>query len=157
MEKSVTEKTQIKKMRTKKELTIESKSESQIEKIEWLIDAIQATGLDEFMEYIRSPWKMFWPNLFAGIVRGFGAVIGATIVIAMIGWFLSTLIDIPLIGKSLEPYVETVQNEFNKFTEATNYRSNFERMESTLNSIDATLAEQNARAIRERESLLPQN
>ena len=84
-------------------------------------------------------------------------MIGATIVIAIIGWFLSTLIDIPLIGKSLEPYVETVQNEFNKFTEATNYRPNFERMESTLNSIDATLAEQNARDIRERESLLPQN
>ena len=65
MEKSVTEQTQIKKMRTKKEKTIESLSQSEILKIEGLIDAIESTGLDEFMEYIRSPWKMLWPNFVA--------------------------------------------------------------------------------------------
>lgn len=91
------------------------------------------------MEYIRSPWKMLWPNFVAGIARGFGALVGATIVIAMIGWILSTLIDLPLIGKKIEPYIHDVQQEFQKFTEATNYRQNFERMEQTLNSIDATL------------------
>ncbi len=65
MEKSVTEQTQTKKMRTKKEKSIESLSQSEILKIEGLIDAIEATGLDEFMEYIRSPWKMLWPNFVA--------------------------------------------------------------------------------------------
>ena len=139
MEKSVTEQAQIKKMRTKKEKTIESLSESEILKIEWLIDAIESTGLDEFMEYIRSPWKMLWPNFVAGVARGFGALVGVTIVIAIIGWTLSLLIDLPLIGSRIEPYVEQVQTEFNKYTEATNYRPNFERMESTLQSIDTSL------------------
>lgn len=148
MEKSVTEKTQIKKMSAKKEKTIEALSLYQIEQVEGLIDAIESAGIDEFIEYIRSPWKMLWPNFIAGVARGFGALVGATIVIALIGWILATIIDLPLIGKKIEPYVEKVQTEFSKYTEANNYRANFERMEATLNSIDASIAEQNARAER---------
>lgn len=107
--------------------------------LEWLVSALEASGLDEFMEYIRSPWKMLWPNFVAGVARGFWALVGVTIVITIIWWILSWLIDIPLIGKKLEPYVEYVQTEFKKYTEATNYRDNFERMEATLNSIDQSL------------------
>ena len=135
-------------MSAKKEKTIEALSEYRIEQIEGLIDAIEGAGIDEFMEYIRSPWKMLWPNFVAGIARGFWALVGATIVIALIGWILSTIIDLPLIGKKLEPYVEKVQTEFTKYTEANNYRANFERIEATLNSIDTSLAEQNLRAER---------
>lgn len=82
---------------------------------------------------------MLWPNFVAGVARGFWALVGVTIVITIIWWILSWLIDIPLIGKKLEPYVEYVQTEFKKYTEATNYRDNFERMEATLNSIDQSL------------------
>lgn len=139
MEKSVKEQTQIKKMPAKREKKIESLPAKERDQIEWLIDAIEAAWIDEFIEYIRSPWKMLWPNFIAWVARGFGALVGATIVIALIWWLLSSLIDIPLIGKKIEPYVEQVQTEFKKYTEATNYRENFERMESTLNSIDDTL------------------
>lgn len=145
MEKSVAEKTQIQKMPNKSEEVIESMSEPKIERVEWLIDAIEAIGLEEFMEYIRSPWKMLWPNFVAGVARGFGALVGATIVIALVGWILATIIDLPLIGKRLEPYVQKIQWEFSKFTEATNYRPNFERIETSLQSIDRKMAEQNAR------------
>jgi Domain of unknown function (DUF5665) len=146
LEKSVSEHKVIKKMSTKKEKSIEALSIYQIDRIEWLIDAIGSAGLDEFMDYIRSPWKMLWPNFVAGVARGFGALVGATIVIALVGWTLSTLIDLPLIGKKLEPYVEQVQNEFNKYTESMNYKPHFDRMESTLNSIDETLQRQEVRS-----------
>jgi Domain of unknown function (DUF5665) len=139
MEKDIREQAQIKKMRTKKEKTIQSMSEAEILKIEWLIDAIESTGLDEFMEYIRSPWKMLWPNFVAGVARGFGALVGVTIVIGIIGWTFSLLIDLPLIGSRIEPYIHQIQTEFSKYTEATNYRPNFERMEQTLLSIDTSL------------------
>ncbi len=145
MEKSVTEKTQIKKMRNRKEVVIESMDEDKIERVEGLIDAVEAAWLEEFMEYIRSPWKMLWPNFVAWIARGFWALVGATIVIALVGWILSTIIDLPLIGKKLEPYVEKVQSEFSRFTEATNYRPHFERIEETLNAIDRKIGEQNTR------------
>lgn len=143
-------------MRTKKEVTIEAMAEYKIEKVEWLIDAIEAAWLEEFMEYIRSPWKMLWPNIIAGVARGFWALVWATLVIALVGWLLSTIIDLPLIGKRLEPYVHNIQSEFSKFTEANNYRPNFDRIEKTLNSIDATLAQENARITREKEALQSQ-
>jgi hypothetical protein len=95
------------------------------------------------MEYIRSPWKMLWPNFVAGIARGFGALVGVTIVITLIGWFLSTLIDIPLIGKKMEPYIESVRYEFNKYTEATNYKANFENIEVLLTDIKTELKTSN--------------
>lgn len=49
------------------------------------------------------------------------------------------LIDLPLIGKKLEPYVEQVQTEFKKYTEATNYKENFENIEITLKEIKSEL------------------
>lgn len=139
MERNLSEKTQLKRMPTKKRAVIEKKAAKEVDTIEGLIDAIEAAGLDEFMAYIRSPWKMLWPNFVAWVARGFWALVGATIVIALIGWFLSTLIDIPLIGKKLEPYVQQVQTEFKKYTESTNYKDNFQNIESTLKDIKIEL------------------
>jgi hypothetical protein len=125
----------IKKMPNKRQAMINKMPASEREQVEWLVDAIEAVGLDEFMEYIRSPWKMLWPNFVAWVARGFGALVGATIVIALIWWTLTILIDLPLIWQKLEPYVVEVQTEFKKYTEATNYKENFERMEAILQEI----------------------
>lgn len=40
-------------------------------------------GLDEFVAYLRSPWRIIWANLLAGIFRGLGFVLGATVVLAI--------------------------------------------------------------------------
>ena len=128
MEKSIQEEQEIKKMPNKRAAIIKKLPKEEQEKVEWLIDAIEATWLDEFMEYIRSPWKMLWPNFVAGVARGFGALVWATIVIGLIGWTLAVIIDLPLIGRLLEPYVHDVETEFKKYTESTNYKPNFENM-----------------------------
>ncbi len=52
------------------------------------------------------------------------------------------MISLPLIGKWVSPYVEQVQYEFRKYTEATNYKDNFDRMEATLKDIKTELQEQ---------------
>ena len=75
MEKSVNEQQQIKKLPNKRAKAIKKLPKDKIDKIEGLIDAVQAAGIEEFMEYIRSPWKMLWPNFIAGIARGFGALV----------------------------------------------------------------------------------
>ena len=132
MEKSVQEEQQIKKMPTKKATMIKKLPKKQQEEVEGLIDAIGAVWLEEFIDYIRSPWKMLWPNFIAWVARGFGALVGATIVIGLIGWSLTVIIDLPLIGQRLEPYVTHIQTEFKKYTEATNYKNNFDNMEKVL-------------------------
>lgn len=139
METNLNQEKQIKKMPTKRKKKIDSLTNVDRKDIEWLLNALQAAGLDEFMEYIRSPWRMLWPNFVAWVARWFWALVGVTIVITIIWWILSSIIDLPLIGKKLEPYVELVQTEFKKYTEATNYRDNFDRMEDHLESIDKSL------------------
>lgn len=51
------------------------------------------------------------------------------------------MIDLPLIGEQLEPYVEKVQTEFDKYREATNYKSDVARIESELKEIKEILRE----------------
>lgn len=56
--------------------------------------------------------------------------------IGIVGWSLSVMIDLPLIGRKIEPYVTHVQTEFKKYTETTNYKQNFENMEKILTEIN---------------------
>lgn len=135
MEKNIADKEMIEKMPTKKAKIIKKMPKERQEQVEWIIDAIWAVGLEEFIEYIRSPWKMLWPNFIAGVARWFGALVGATIVIGIIGWSLAALIDLPLIGQKLEPYVSQFQWEFRKYTETTNYNQKFDAMEKLLTEI----------------------
>lgn len=118
-------------------------TESEKKDLERLIVAIESSGLDEFMEYIRSPWKMLWPNFVAGVARGIGALIGAALVIAIIGWVLTQMISLPLIGAKLEPYVTEIQEEITKYTESTNYSKNFQNLEKTMLEIRDELKKQN--------------
>lgn len=117
----------------------------QIKNLENLVEAINSAGLEEFTEYIRSPWRMLWPNFIAGVARGIGTLIGAAVVIAIIGWFLARLINLPLIGKELEPYVNKIQGEIKKYTESTNYNDNFNEMQRLLQEIRDEMKMQNAR------------
>jgi hypothetical protein len=48
----------------------------------------------------------------------------------------SLTIDLPLIGKKLEPYVIKAQNEFNRYIDQTNYTDEFRALESTLDQIE---------------------
>jgi hypothetical protein len=65
MEKSIQDEEIIQKMPNKKRVIIAKMPKSEREQVEGLVDAIGAIGLEEFMEYIRSPWKMLWPNFVA--------------------------------------------------------------------------------------------
>jgi hypothetical protein len=59
-----------------------------------------------------------------------------TLVIAGIGWVFAVTIDLPLIGKRLEPYIVKVQNEMNKYIEQTNYNDDFRNLNATLKAIE---------------------
>lgn len=124
---------------TSKKTTKTTKAPITDKEREQVIKALESTGLDEFMEYIRSPWRMLWPNFVAGIARGIGALVGAALVIALIGWLLTRLISLPLIGQSLEPYVREVQNEITKYTEATNYKNEFMEMQRLMREMNEHL------------------
>lgn len=136
MEKSVKEKKQINKMPTQRKQKIEILTEREVDRLEGLIDAIQAAWVDEFIEYIRSPWKMLWPNFIAWVARGFWALVWVTLVLAAIWWMFAITIDLPLIGKRLEPYVLKAQNDLNRYIDQTNYSDEFRSLDKTLKAIE---------------------
>ena len=69
METKIPQEKHIKKMSTERKKKITTLTSEERMELEGLVNALQAAGIDEFMEYIRSPWKMLWPNFVAGVAR----------------------------------------------------------------------------------------
>ncbi|HRQ86573.1 MAG TPA: DUF5665 domain-containing protein [Candidatus Saccharibacteria bacterium] len=64
-----------------------------------------------FYDMSRSPAKIYWINFFRGIFFGFGSVLGGTLVIAIVLWLLSWLVDLPGgVGDFIKYLVDQVQN-----------------------------------------------
>ena len=61
----------------------------------------ELTEFVEFVRYLRSPWRIIWNNLLAGIFRGLGFLLGATVVLATIIYVLVTIIgSLPIVGQT---------------------------------------------------------
>jgi hypothetical protein len=68
-------------------------------------------GFEEFVAYMRNPWRIIWANLLAGIFRGLGFVIGATVVLAITVWILVRVLgNLPIVGEWFQNVGEFVQN-----------------------------------------------
>lgn len=67
-----------------------------------LIMALRDQGFQEFVQYLHSPWRIMWTNLLAGVFRGLGILIGMTMIVGLIVWALTKMIDFPIIGNYLE-------------------------------------------------------
>lgn len=50
-------------------------------------------------------------SFIKGVLAGFGGVIGATIVIALVIWVLSLFSEVPLIGRFVESIEQTVNSQ----------------------------------------------
>ena len=93
--------------------------------------------LERFVQYTSNPWRIMWINFVAGIFRGLGALIGASVVIAIIVWLASVFVDVPLIGE----YAAQAKLMIEGFVEQTNYSDEFDRMGDSLERIEQRLEE----------------
>lgn len=63
-----------------------------------------------FYDLNRSKSQIYWTNFFRGIFFGVGSVIGGTLIIALVLWVLSWLVDIPGgVGDFVKFIVDTVR------------------------------------------------
>ncbi|MDP3975513.1 MAG: DUF5665 domain-containing protein, partial [bacterium] len=63
------------------------------------VQALETSGFKEYVDYMGRPWRTFWMNLLLGIARGLGFVIGATVVVAIVVWIISSILaNIPIVG-----------------------------------------------------------
>ena len=76
----------------------------------WGKDAFKKHQVDEFHDYLSSPWRIMWANFLAGTMRGLGFLLGAALVIALMGFILKEVLsNIPMVGdffKALNEWIE---------------------------------------------------
>jgi len=99
---------------------------------------LAAEAMEYFIQYVSSPWRIVWVNFLAGIFRGLGALIGASIVLALIIWVLTLLVDVPLVGQ----YAQEVKATVNGYVKETNYNDDFDRIGDTLERIEEGLSKE---------------
>jgi len=80
-----------------------SKSETKTER------ATELLSLDAALELIQDRRKLFWLNFKAGFVRGFAGALGAVIALVIIGYLVSNLGGVPIIGDFVKDIGEAAQ------------------------------------------------
>lgn len=113
----------------KKKKSDTKEKKKQLKKV---IKNIESVGLADYIQYLQSPFKIFWTNLLAGIARGFGIVVGMSVVVGLVIWILARLVHFPLVGE----YFQKMTDEINTYVESTNYQEEFESMQQTLENIE---------------------
>lgn len=82
-----------------------------------LVCHLESMRIAEYMELLERPGKLILINLIAGIARGLGIAIGASVVFAMILNLLHQLIllNIPGIGNFIADIIHIVEIRNGKF------------------------------------------
>lgn len=96
-----------------------------------MIKAFEAAGIIDYLQYLRSGKRLMWINFKAGVARGLGITVGATLVLGVAIWILAKLVDLPIIGE----YFEQVMLYINEYAESTNYNAEFTEMIGLLREI----------------------
>lgn len=89
---------------TSKNISASKKQKIDHEQLGRMIASIYETG------YIDRN-QMYKMSFLKGIMAGFGGVVGATIVVALVLWILSVFVDVPLIGPILDSVQNTLQTD----------------------------------------------
>lgn len=96
-----------------------------------LIKAFEAAGVIDYLQYLQSSRTLLWTNFKAGVAKGFGITIGATVVIGLLIWLLAQLVSLPFVGE----YFEQAEHLIEDYAEKTNYNDEFEEMIILLQEI----------------------
>lgn len=78
--------------------------------IKGLIKALESTGFKEYVQYIKSPWRIIMMSFVGGVFRGLGILVGMTIMVSVLIWFITQLVDFPLIGQYFENLLKVIEN-----------------------------------------------
>lgn len=84
----------------KEELKIDHEVLKAEKKIDKVLDSLTKSGIKEYWTYLSSPKRVFMTNLLAGIARGFGIVLGATVVVSVVVFVIGKILSgIPIVGE----------------------------------------------------------
>ena len=83
-----------------------------LNKLEELSERIEGITIAEYVEMIRSPRRMIFINFVAGLARGFGIAMGATLLGAIFLFVLFRVaqLNLPVIGRYIAELVVIVNS-----------------------------------------------
>ncbi len=65
---------------------------------------------DLFYDFNRSRAQVYWMNFTRGIFFGFGTILGGTVLVALIVWFLGQFVGFPYVGDYIRHIVNAMQH-----------------------------------------------
>jgi len=73
---------------------------------------LEDSSVAEYVEFMRNPRRVIWSNFLAGMARGFGIAIVASVLTALFLYALSVVIslNIPIIGNLIAKIVKIVKD-----------------------------------------------
>lgn len=79
--------------------------------LEKLVHHLESLRIAEYMDLLERPAKLILINFIAGLARGLGIAVGATVVFAILLNFLHSLIllNLPVIGNLIAEIVHIVE------------------------------------------------
>jgi len=93
------------------------------------MQSLETSGFKEYIDYLGSPWRVFWINLAMGIARGLGFVIGATVVVAIVVWLISqVLTQLPVVGDFFETLEDLLSEDNLDNVQSGNVSNTISRM-----------------------------
>ena len=77
-------------------------------KLESLILIIERSRIREYMMWTDTKRRLFVTNFVAGLGRGFGQAIGFTLLAALVIYFISEWVNLPIIGRYIAEFLDIV-------------------------------------------------
>ena len=102
-----------------------------------LVKIFEAAGVVDFLEYLQSGKRILWVNFKAGMAKGLGMTVGVTVILGLLVWILTMLVDLPLVGE----YFASAKQHITEYAENTNYKDEFEEMNESLREINENITE----------------
>ena len=87
-----------------------SDNEQQTDSIAALTEEVRKLNAHRFIRVQNSLWKLIMFQLVRGLAFGLGSVLGATILVSVLAWWLSQFEFVPIIGE----WVGQVSEEIKK-------------------------------------------
>ncbi|MCP4046390.1 MAG: hypothetical protein GY732_10420 [Gammaproteobacteria bacterium] len=100
-----------------------------------IIKTFEAGGVVDYLEYLQSGKRVFWVNFKAGIAKGLGVTVGMTMVLGILVWILTMLINLPVVGE----YFAEVKEHVTEYADSTNYQDEFAEQIRLLEEIDKNI------------------
>jgi hypothetical protein len=71
--------------------------------------SIESALIDDYIDLLGNTRRQIWGALIRGVFTGFGTVVGATVVVALVVWILHLLGGVPVVGQYIQGAGQTIQ------------------------------------------------